>query len=1352
MQTRDNDITAVSPNFPRSRLHALIIGGKSLHVTAVAMMLGIPRQKKRKRPQQDAEHHITCKTDKPELYEQVISKYKGRGVFTTEAFFRGDFVLEYRGELLTSEESLDRSKLYNDVENTFLFDFQWHGKNWCMDASKEDGSLGRLVNDEHRNPTCKIRTVEVNKKPHLCLFAVRDIQPGEEITYSYGDSDWPWRAKVSSTESSDKSPVSSLDLQKLFHQAPPVSSSALYKVYINEPHKQVEPQQSGKASTSENKMKLKDCHERFNRAQIKTKKTAIEPSQEYFMPSSPVMTTSSFSALVQPSSPVKTTSSSSSPVQPSSPVKTTSSSSALVQPSSPVKTTSSSSSPVQPSSPVKTTSSSSSPVQPSSPVKTTSSSSSPVQPSSPVKTTSSSSSHVQPSSPVKTTSSSSSHVQPSSPVKTTSSSSSPVQPSSPVKTTSSSSSPVQPSSPVKTTSSSSALVQPSSPVKTTSSSSALVQPSSSVKTTSSSSSPVQPSSPVKTTSSSSALVQPSSSVMTTSSSSSPVQPSSPVKTTSSSSSPVHPSTPLPCAASTPVISSSQVSETLSLMEYSGSAYSDSDVTDYSDVDYIPQFSSDESDGSASGQSKAERSSDGSNNKSECSDPRPNKRLRHTKSPLSKRKAEEAGSSSAKCMTAVSSKRMKCQTEETETSSDKKTLVQSMPSPQKKSRSYNKKQYCLYCSKPYAKMARHLEFVHRNEVEVAKAVAFPKRSKERRVQLNLLRKRGNFAHNTDVVRKGEGEMIACYRPKKCKNPKEFIHCIHCQGLYNKLSLWKHIKNCPLKPKDDEAQGRKRVRSLCALKTPVGLEVSKGFKKVLSLMNYDEVSRVIHSDRCIMQLGEHMFNRMGSDVTKHDYIRQKMREVGRLLLEARRITPLKTMEDFMIPANFKHVISAVKVVSGFDEEKNSYRIPSLALKLGHSLKKICSIVESNAMMYGDHERAECARDFRKVHQARWNEYISAGAITTLKEAKWNAPQIIPFTQDVKVLHAHLEKKRDKFLNKLKNCPSADSYAALAKVTLSQVILFNRRREGEVSRMLLSAFQSRDSSELHEDIAICLSEFERKLCKHFTRVEIRGKRGRKVPVLLKPSLVSAMELLVETREACGVPNENPFMFARSGAMSAYRGGECISKAARECGIKNPEALSSTRLRKHIATMSKILNLDENEADQLADFLGHDIRIHRQYYRLPEGTLQLAKMSKVLMAMEKGTLSSFKGKRLDDIEIDPNEQLEAEGDSMSSDEEDCSDLPQTTSPVPAESDQPSASQKDQGSSIPPKRKWEEVEVKAVEKHMMKFIKTCKVPGKQDCERCIQAEPEALKERTWTGVKNYVRNRITTLKKQGGL
>lgn len=65
-----------------------------------------------------------------------------------------------------------------------------------MDASQEDGSLGRLVNDNHISPSAKMKILNINGKPHLCLFASRDISPGEEIDYNYGDSDWPWRCKV----------------------------------------------------------------------------------------------------------------------------------------------------------------------------------------------------------------------------------------------------------------------------------------------------------------------------------------------------------------------------------------------------------------------------------------------------------------------------------------------------------------------------------------------------------------------------------------------------------------------------------------------------------------------------------------------------------------------------------------------------------------------------------------------------------------------------------------------------------------------------------------------------------------------------------------------------------------------------------------------------------------------------------------------------------------------------------------------------------------------------------------------------------------------------------------------------
>lgn len=68
--------------------------------------------------------------------------------------------------------------------------------------------------------------------------------------------------------------------------------------------------------------------------------------------------------------------------------------------------------------------------------------------------------------------------------------------------------------------------------------------------------------------------------------------------------------------------------------------------------------------------------------------------------------------------------------------------------------------------------------------------------------------------------------------------------------------------------------------------------------------------------------------------------------------------------------------------------------------------------------------------------------------------NAPQILPLTQDVKLLNSFLEKKRDECERQLSITPTVDNYVKLAKVVLALAIVFNRRREGEVSRMTLMA----------------------------------------------------------------------------------------------------------------------------------------------------------------------------------------------------------------------------------------------------------------------------------------------------------
>ncbi|XP_056119701.1 uncharacterized protein LOC130097073 [Rhinichthys klamathensis goyatoka] len=668
------------------------------------------------------------------------------------------------------------------------------------------------------------------------------------------------------------------------------------------------------------------------------------------------------------------------------------------------------------------------------------------------------------------------------------------------------------------------------------------------------------------------------------------------------------------------------------------------------------------------------------------------------------------------------------------------------------RMYSKRQHCFFCDRAFTKIARHLERKHSNEVEVAKALSHPKGSKQRRMQLEYLRNKGNFAYNATVINTGSGQMIPRKLPKKTLDGEKFMHCIYCQGLFLKKTLWRHVKVCKFKPSDVKPKpGKTRVQALCSFAQPPPPGVTHGVWKLLNAMNQDQVALEARNDWCILELGKHLYNKYGSRVKMHEYIRQKMRELGRLLICTREVTPLTSIKELIHPTNFMHAVNAVKRTAGYIEETNIYEKASVAVKLGHSLNKIAMLIESHSTINGDKASAEFASSFQQLYQTRWPEYISSTARRTMEEAKWNCPHLLPFTEDVKRLHVYLDEQEKIYRKLLSTQPSSQHWSKLAKVILTQVMLFNRRREGEVSQMPLSAYTSSNQSEAHPDISMALTELEIKLCQYFKRIEIRGKRGRKVPVLVTPSMQESISLLIKNRSKCGVLNENPFLFARPSAMTFFRGSDCIREFAGACNAKNPQTLTSTKLRKQIGTLSEVLNLSNTELDQLADFLGHDIRIHRQFYRLPEGTLQLAKMSKILLALEKGRLADFKGKNLDEIIIDPEENVTVDSDleESTSNPKECTTVssPQHTECEDSTLPVNPVSKKKRGHIK--RTAWNKNEIHAVEKHMMRFIKNRKVPGKADCVRCLEAEPSALKHREWSALKFYIKNRISALQRK---
>ncbi|XP_067612925.1 histone-lysine N-methyltransferase Set8-like [Eurosta solidaginis] len=113
---------------------------------------------------------------------------KERGIVADRHFEHGEFVVEYIGDLISMTEASEREKRYALDENSgcYMYYFKHKNQQYCIDATEDTGELGRLVNHS-RNGNLITKVVVVKQRPHLILLAKDDIEPGEELTYDYGD-------------------------------------------------------------------------------------------------------------------------------------------------------------------------------------------------------------------------------------------------------------------------------------------------------------------------------------------------------------------------------------------------------------------------------------------------------------------------------------------------------------------------------------------------------------------------------------------------------------------------------------------------------------------------------------------------------------------------------------------------------------------------------------------------------------------------------------------------------------------------------------------------------------------------------------------------------------------------------------------------------------------------------------------------------------------------------------------------------------------------------------------------------------------------------------------------------------
>ncbi|XP_015125309.1 uncharacterized protein LOC107047092 [Diachasma alloeum] len=442
----------------------------------------------------------------------------------------------------------------------------------------------------------------------------------------------------------------------------------------------------------------------------------------------------------------------------------------------------------------------------------------------------------------------------------------------------------------------------------------------------------------------------------------------------------------------------------------------------------------------------------------------------------------------------------------------------------------KRHFCLYCQKFQSKLARHLELVHGKESEVRKFILLPPKNKERQSIIATIRKRGDHLYNTDR-RFNKGTLIVCRRPneKMKKKAEDFLRCGYCKGQYTRSVLRHHWKKCTQRSGKNEriilvkgrkVAGRIHPRASMAVRT-----------YIFPYLREDDVVRSIRYDELVIIYANKQCEKYGTCQHQYQMVRAKIRLLGRFVLAIkRRDKRISTLSDVYQPRFYDATIDTVRVVAGFDLEKNIFAHPATAFSLGTLLKKTGEILRSEYIKREQAHEQRKVEDFLKLMVEDYGTSINRVVTETQTQTNRRKVTVLPTTDDIKKLHTYVKSERAKYFSQLNEKFSFEAWKALAEVTLLSLQIFNRRRPGEIERLYLEDFNSYRGLDMDKDKEMydTLSEEGRRLARRYVRFEIRGKLGRGIPVLLDSEVLDCLNLLIKHRSDACIPEKNTYLFA--------------------------------------------------------------------------------------------------------------------------------------------------------------------------------------------------------------------------------
>ncbi|XP_023248334.1 uncharacterized protein LOC111644031 [Copidosoma floridanum] len=473
-----------------------------------------------------------------------------------------------------------------------------------------------------------------------------------------------------------------------------------------------------------------------------------------------------------------------------------------------------------------------------------------------------------------------------------------------------------------------------------------------------------------------------------------------------------------------------------------------------------------------------------------------------------------------------------------------------------------KHLCPFCGKDQVQLKRHLKRKHKNNPEVIKMLNKTKTNAFSREPIKKLLYAGDYIHNVNAVLTNNQFRVARVPTKENHEAFDYLPCSECKRMVLIPSYTTHSSNClgvAAESTHDLLKMGKRMMPACHQKANDILR-----QNILVSVRRDSVYKAIIYDELLIEYGN----------------------------------------EISFPENSLVLVGVIEKMANNGHKVIEYLAhPTVAQNLYGLIKAVTNTHKIMCIKENDQDSQKRAEDFLLCIVNDYKRRLSRVAAESHGNAGRHKIVSMPSPDEINIFLNFINDEMVKAHNSLKDEYSYDSYIKLAKLTLTSLQSYNRRRPGDVERILKDDWKCLkkidESIRTYDDLHEGLQDFSRQ----YALLTTRGKLGRDVQLLVTPQVQICVELLLENRCHLIIHPTNNYLFGlpqtplnKIRHLSAYI---VLRKFAIKSGIQNPLVFTATKLRKQLAMACIKMNLNDAGLLDLARYMGHSKDVHISNYR---------------------------------------------------------------------------------------------------------------------------------------------------------